>query len=293
MVTHTSADLVSAKQNHHDDLKEAIPENACDCHLHIFDPRFARDPELEAVYLGCTTEDYFAMRARMGTRRAVIVQAKRYGTDNACLVDAMAQFNGDARGVAVVAPDVSDASLQQLDTAGVRGLRFSLWNPTDTVMTIDMLEGLAARIAPLGWHVQLHMSGDQIAAHDALLSRLPCPIVIDHLARLPPEQGIRHPAWDIVKRLIDRGQCWVKLSGAYLNTIAGGPGYPDATEVAQAFIAAAPDRVVWGSDWPHVTEAGHRPDTVALLALLRQWAPDPAVRQRILVENPASLYGFV
>jgi D-galactarolactone isomerase len=269
-----------------------IRDAACDCHLHIFDPRFPEQPGLGAPPRGLTVGDYAEVRRELGMRRAIIVQAKRYGTDNACVLDAVAQFNGDARGIAVVRPDVSDETLKVLDEGGIRGLRFSVWNPLDTVMQVEMIEGLAARVAGLGWHVQLHMSGDQIAEHAQLLQRLPCPIVFDHLARLPPEAGIRHPAWRIVRTLIDRGQCWVKLSGAYLNTLVGPPDYPDAGEVATAFVKAAPERLVWGSDWPHMTEKLHKPDTVALLGLLKRWAPDAATRTRILVQNPMALYGF-
>lgn len=270
-----------------------IPEDACDSHLHIFDPRFPEQAGNGAPFEGGTVDDYLEIAARMGTRRAVIVQAKRYGTDNACLLDAVARFGGQARGIAVVAPDVDDATLRALHAGGVRGLRFSVWNPADTVMTVDMIEALARRIADLGWHAQLHMSGDQIQAHAAMLSRLPCPMVFDHMARLPPGLGLRHPAWGVVRDLIDAGRCWVKLSGAYLNTHQGGPDYPDAAGIAQAFVKAAPQRLVWGSDWPHVTERAHTPpDTVALLGLLAQWAPDDAVRRAILVDNPRELYGF-
>lgn len=269
-----------------------MPDNACDSHLHIFDSRFPEQPGSGEPFAGGTVSDYRAISRRMGTARAIIVQAKRYGTDNACLLDAIAQFGGQARGIAVATPEVGDAALRQLDAGGVRGLRFSVWNPKDTVTTVDMIEALARRIAPLGWHAQLHMSGDQIVAHADMLGRLPCPIVIDHMARLPPALGVRHPAWDVVRGLLDGGNCWVKLSGAYLNTATGGPDYADATAVARAFVQAAPERLVWGSDWPHVTEASHPPDTVALLGLLNAWAPDAGVRTRILVDNPRQLYGF-
>ena len=126
----------------------------------------------------------------------------------------------------------------------------------------------------------------------AMLRRLPCPIVFDHMARLPPALGLRHPAWSVVRDLIDRGDCWVKLAGAYLNTDVGGPDYPDATAIAQAYVGAAPERLVWGSDWPHATEIGHPPDTPDLLWLLARWVPDAAARERILVDNPKRLYGF-
>jgi D-galactarolactone isomerase len=268
---------------------DALP-NACDCHLHIYDPRFAEQPGNGEPMRGMTVSDYRRTQARIGTTRAVIVQAKRHGVDNACLLDAIAQFDGRARGIGVAEPDVAPSALRALDAGGVRGLRFSVWNAHDTVVTIDMIAPLAARLADLGWHAQLHMSGDQIVQHALMIARLPCPIVFDHLARLPPGQGTAHPAWDVLMRLIDTGRCWVKLSGAYLNTLSG-PPYADATRAARAFVRAAPQRLVWGSDWPHMTEHG-RADTVALRALLDEWVPDTSTRERILVANPAQLYGF-
>jgi predicted TIM-barrel fold metal-dependent hydrolase len=268
------------------------PPDACDSHLHIYDNRFPEAPGNGAPFENATVEDYRAVAAKMGTRRAIFVQAKRYGTDNACMLDAVAQYNGQARGIAVVDPDVDMATLRAMDAGGVRGLRFSVWKASDTVMTVDMIEGLAKRIADLGWHAQLHMSGDQIVANAAMIARLPCPIVFDHMARLPPDQGPSHPAWKIVMGLVDRGDCWVKLAGAYLNTRVGGPDYADATAIAQAFAKAIPQRLVWGSDWPHMTEREHPPHTPDFLTLLAKWVPDRDARNRILVDNPQKLYGF-
>lgn len=264
------------------------PALACDAHLHILDPRFASTatPPVDMDLAG-----YRRLQARIGTTRAVIVQAKVYGTDNACLLDAVAQLGNDAVGIAVVHPDVSDAELARLGAGRVRGLRFSIWNAADTITTAEMIEPLAKRIAPLGWHTQLHMSADQLVAHAEMIARLPCPIVIDHMGRLPPARGIAHPAFDVMRRLLDGGRCWVKLSGAYLNTEVGGPDYPDATAVAKALVAFAPDRVVWGSDWPHVTEP-HKPDDADLLDLLATWAGNEPLRKQVLVDNPAKLYGF-
>jgi predicted TIM-barrel fold metal-dependent hydrolase len=159
------------------------------------------------------------------------------------------------------------------------------------VTTFDMIEPLSRRVHDLGWHVQLHMSGDQIVAHAGLLARLAPPIVIDHIGRLPPQNGIKHPAYGVIRRLLDQGRTWMKLSGAYLNTVLGPPAYADATAVAAAFARAAPDRMVWGSDWPHVTERA-KPDDAVLLDLLADWVPDEGFRRRVLVDNPAALYGF-
>lgn len=265
------------------------PPGACDAHLHIFDPSFQGSGNPPPAQMDLTS--YRRLQARIGTTRAVVVQAKYYGTDNSCLLDAVGQLGKHGAGIAVVHPDVTDAELRRLDAGGVRGLRFSIWNPHDTVTTVAMIEPLAKRIAPLGWHAQLHMSGDQLVAHAAVISHLPCPIVIDHMGRLPPADGIAHPAFDVMRRLLGAGQAWVKLSGAYLNTAIGAPDYPDTTSVAKALVAIAPDRLVWGSDWPHVTEPD-KPDDANLLDLLSVWTGNDATRRRILIDNAAALYGF-
>jgi len=266
------------------------PPDACDAHFHVLDPRFpspdAWRPE------GMTLADYGRLQTRIGTRRGVLVQAKYHRTDPACLLDALARMGGDGRGIAVVHPNVTDAELRRLHAGGVRGLRFSLWNPADTVTTIEMIAPLGPRIADLGWHVQLHLSAAQILDHAGLIARLPCSVVIDHMGRLPPRQGPDHPAFAAIARLVEGGRTWVKLSGAYLNTEDGPPDYADATRIARSFVRLAPERLVWGSYWPHVTEA-HKPDDAVLFDLLSDWAGSGAARDRILVDNPATLYGFI
>ncbi|POR50324.1 amidohydrolase family protein [Bosea psychrotolerans] len=271
--------------------RSAVPAGACDAHCHILDPRFP-SPDAEKPS-GMTFDDYRLLQVRLGTQRAVVVQSKFHRQDHACLLDALRRFDGTGRGIGVLDPGVSDAELKRLDAGGVRGLRFSVWNPADTVTTIAMIEPLARRIADLGWHAQLHMMGDQIVAHAALLKRLPCAIVFDHMGRLPPSLGPQHAAFAVIGDLLAAGRAWVKLAGAYLNTQIGAPDYPDAGAIARAFVGLAPERLVWGSDWPHVTEpAGHKPDDAVLLDLLDGWSGAEAVRRRILVDNPAELYGF-
>lgn len=266
------------------------PANACDSHIHILDNRFFSSAP---VIQGATAADYRLLQQRIGTKRVVVVQPKNYGTDNTCTVDAIAQFGiANARGIAVVHPEISDSELVRLNDGGIRGIRFSIWNPKDTVTTSDMIEPLASRINELGWHVQLHMSGDQLAENAALLQRIGCPIVIDHMGRMPAAIGPEHPAFGIICRLIDKGKTWVKLAGAYLNTQFGPPAYQDATRIARAFAEYAPERMVWGSDWPHVTEKEHKPDDALLFDLLADWLPDEKSRNLALVENPAVLYGF-
>ena len=265
------------------------PANACDAHLHILDPRL---PTQEAIAPpGMTFDDYRLLQRRIGTTRVVVVQPKHHRTDNACTLDAVRRFGANGRGIAVVAADITDAELKQLDASGIRGLRFSVWNRGDTIVTIDMIEPLSRRIAALGWHTQIHMSADQIVEAASVLDRLPCPIVYDHMGRLPTQQGTSHPAFSVISRQLQAGKAWVKLSGAYLNTEIGPPDYPDATRIAQSFVKVAPERLVWGSDWPHTTEP-HKPDDALLFDLLTIWAGDLTKRDRILVDNPAELYGF-
>lgn len=270
-----------------------LPQNAADCHIHVYDPRFpmAR-PESRAVSEASAAE-YRLLQARNGTSRVVVVQPAAYGTDNEVTMDAVAQLGmARARGIGVLHPDVGDAQLRRMHDHGIRGLRFTQHEPRTAVTTPEMIEPLARRIQDYGWHTQLHLRADQIVALADLIDRLPGTLVIDHMARLPQPQGTAHAAFGIVRRLIERGRCWVKLSGAYLDSRAGSPGYEDVLPVARAFAASAPERCVWGSDWPHPTERTTKPDDAGLLDLLAAWVPDEAKRRRILVDNPAALYGF-
>jgi D-galactarolactone isomerase len=271
--------------------KLKAPVNACDCHMHTYDG--AHFPPLRPgsrMQENAAAADYRRLQQRTGTSRVVIVTPAVYATDNRVTLDAIARL-GDARGVAVVHPDTGEAELRALDDGGIRGIRFTQFDPATAVTTLDMIEPLAKRVCDLGWHVQIHMRGDQIAAAADLWRRLPCTIVFDHMGRLPQPSGIDHPAFAIICRLIDAGRAWVKLSGAYLDTAVGPPTYADATQVARAFVAAAPERTVWGSDWPHPTERD-KPDDAVLFDLLADWIPDPAARHRVLVSNPETLYGF-
>jgi predicted TIM-barrel fold metal-dependent hydrolase len=273
--------------------RQPAPPGACDCHLHIYDPAFpmAR-PDARAVS-EASVEHYRALQRRIGTTRAVVVQPAAYGTDNRVTLDAVAKLGPDnARGVAVVHPGVTDAELESMHAAGIRGVRFTQHDPRTAITTPEMIEPLAARLATIGWHVQLHLLAPQIVALQDVILRLPGTIVIDHMARLPQPERTLHPAWTVVKTLLDRGRTWVKLSGAYLDSRAGPPRYGDALEVARAFVRHAPERCVWGSDWPHPTEREVKPDDAALFDLLGEWAGDEATRDRILVGNPAALYGF-
>lgn len=270
------------------------PAFACDSHIHIYDRHFAAAPGNGAhIVEHATVGAYRAVQARTGTQRTVIVTPRPYGTDNGVTLDAIRQLGIDnARGVAVLRPDVTDAELDMLDRGGIRGIRFTLYTPHQAVVTFDMVEPLARRVAELGWHVQLHWTAEQIVEHEALLARLPTTIVFDHLARLPLPSGTSHPAYGVVRRLAASGRVWVKLSGAYLDSKVGlEGGYADIADTARTWAALLPTRTVWGSDWPHVTEP-RKPDTAAIFDLLGTWVEDDTARGQILVDNPAELYGF-
>jgi len=267
------------------------PDGACDAHIHIYDRRFPAQAQglPPPRFLG--VPEYLELRRRLNLQRTVVVTPGIYGTDNRVTLQAIRDLGAEsARGVAVLHPEVAEEELDALHAGGVRGVRFTLFNPATAVTRFDMIEPLAQRIQRLGWHVQLHLMAQQIVEHAALLERLPGTLVFDHMLRLPKGSGPGHAALDIVAGLLARGKTWVKLSGAYLNSQR--EDYADTVATARALIGLAPRRMVWGSDWPHPTEAGAGPDDAALYALLAQWAPDAQARRRILVDNPAELYGF-
>src|SRR5258708_6876295 len=232
--------------------KLKAPVNACDCHMHIYDSRFPVAANATLRPPDASVEDYRMLQQRTGTTRNVVVTPSTYGTDNSCTLDAMAKLGAVSRGVAVVDTSVSDDELKRLAGLGIRGIRFNLVQSGAT--TIDMLEPLSKPVNELGWHVQIHMLGDQIVQIADLLQRLPSPIVFDHMGRIPKESGTEHPAFRVIAGLVEKGRGWVKLSGAYMDTKIGPPSYADSTKLAQAFAKAAPDRMIWGSHWPHPTE---------------------------------------
>ena len=270
------------------------PAHACDAHMHVYDRRFAHAESAGNIVENATADNYRdAVQARLGTQRTVVVTPRAYGVDNRVTLDAIERLGADrTRGIAVLRPSVGDAELALLHQGGIRGIRFTLYTPAHAVVGFDMVETLSRRVSELGWHVQLHWTADQIVEHEDLLQRLPSTIVFDHLGRLPMPGGIDHPAYPIMRRLLDAGRAWIKLSGPYLDSQVGEEGgYRDLDRVAHAWLDAAPERLVWGSDWPHVTERD-KPDDGKLFNLLSRWVADDITRRKILVDNPARLYDF-
>jgi D-galactarolactone isomerase len=270
--------------------KLRAPANATDCHHHIYDARYPADLKAALRPQDALVEDYRALQRRIGTTRHVIVQPSTYGTDNRCTLDALAAFGPEARAVAVVNDGVSEAELRRMDTLGVRGIRFNLAQAGAT--TAEMIEPLSKRVNELGWHIQINATAPIIMSIMDIFARVPSPIVFDHLAHVPQPAGIDDPLFDRVRGLIDKGKTWIKLSGAYQDTKLGPPTYADSSAVARAYVKAAPERMVWGSDWPHPSEQQVKPNDALLFDLLADWAPDEAARHRILVQNAEALYGF-
>jgi predicted TIM-barrel fold metal-dependent hydrolase len=272
-----------------------VPGQATDCHMHVFDPdRFPYALPTATPPPKATVADYRLLQRRTGTKRTVVVTPSNYGTDNRCTLDAISQLGlGNARGVAVVDSTFSDARLRELDEGGIRGIRFNLTRPGGA--GAELIRPLAERVSDLGWHVQIHMTAEGILENLARISDLPTDLVIDHMGRIPGAAGTAHPAYAAILALVDAGNTWVKLSGVYHESPVGPPSYSDRAAVGAALARYAPERMLWGSDWPHPTASRGEvpmPDDAAMLDLFASWVPRQRDRKRILVDNPASLYGF-
>ena len=266
------------------------PAGATDCHFHTYDSAYPAAPGATLTPPDAKPNDYRALQMRLGLTRGVLVTPSTYGTDNSLQLASMQALGKDNfRVVAVVAEDVSDAELKRLDGLGVRGVRFNL--PFPGPLSVASLEKLSPRLADLGWHCEINMRPEQLLAAQAMLARLPSRLVFDHLGALPQPGALDSPSYAIIRKLLDDGRTWVKLSGAYLASAS--PTYADSAAVTAAYLRAAPERMVWGSDWPHPTRAADaKPDDARLLDLLAQAAPDDATLHRVLVDNPADLFGF-
>jgi D-galactarolactone isomerase len=269
------------------------PPGACDCHMHFFDSRFPLAAHAHRKPHEATVADYRLVQQRLGLTRVVVVQPTAYGRDNSCTLAAMAELGANnARGVAVIDPTTSDAEIERLTQAGMRGVRFRMLEPPE--LPWDLLEPMAARLANFGWHVQFQMDGRDFETREALLKRLPCTLVIEHVGKFLEPVPVNHPGFQSLLRLVDTGRAWVKLSGAYMMSKSGPPNYDDIGVLAKALVKRAPERMVWASNWPHPLPAanGAKPDDATQLDMLLDWAPDTVTRNRILADNPARLYAF-
>jgi len=280
-----------------------VPRGACDCHVHVFDP--ARFPYFSGrVYTPpeAAAEDLLALQRELHFDRVVVVQPSVYGVDNACTLDAMKKLGpARARGVAVIDKTISRAQLDEFAAAGIRGVRLNFEtagesNPDNARRkVIETAEQIAGR----NWHIQLNAALPLVVALRNEFATVPMPVVIDHFARAKAKDGVDQPGFDVLLALVQSGKAYVKLSATYRISDQP-PHYPDAPPIAQALINANPDRMVWGSNWPHPGRGKtrediappHASDDGAQVNQLPAWASAPEMRRKILVDNPARLYGF-
>lgn len=267
------------------------PPGACDAHCHVFGPadRFPFSPGRSYTPPDAGLELFERLQKRLGLSRAVFVQASCHGTDNAAMVDALRRGEGRYAGVGMIADETSQLDLRRLHGAGVRGARFNFVKHLGGAPDLERFWRLVDRVTPLGWHIVLHFDAEDLPRYRDLLERMPTPYVIDHMARVDASKGVHQVPFQQLLELLRDERCWVKVSGAERLTADGAPPYDDVVPFARALIDAAPDRILWGTDWPH-PNVRHMPDDGDLVDLLADFTPDEATRSRILVENPERLY---
>jgi 2-pyrone-4,6-dicarboxylate lactonase len=269
------------------------PPEACDAHCHIFGPasRFPFAPDRTYTPPDAGYEHFTALQDRLGLSRAVFVQASCHGTDNSAMVDAIRRGGGRYAGVAMVDDSFTDGDLGALHDSGIRGVRFNFVAHLGGAPELNEFWRIIDRVAPLGWHVVLHFDAVDLPAYADVLDRLPVPYVIDHLARIDAARGLDQEPFARLCELLRDERAWVKISGAERLSATGPPGYADVVPYAQAVIEIAPDRILWGTDWPH-PNVRRMPDDGDLVDVLAAFAPEEATRTKILVDNPAKLYHF-
>lgn len=273
------------------------PADAIDCHAHIFGPvsRYPFSPKRLFTPPDVTLAQYRELLTTLGIENAVLVTPSVYGMDNERQLDALNEMKGCWRGVAVVPTDVANSELERLHAGGFRGVRVNLFAKSG--LMLDDLEAIAARISEFKWHVQLHADARNLDEIATRLRRLPVDVVFDHMGHVPAAAGVNNPGFQAMLALMKEGRFWAKLSAPYRLSELPYP-YDDVTPFARALIAAAPDRVVWGSDWPHPAVPGHMPANFVmpndddLLDILALWTDDAGVQKKILTDNPRRIYDF-
>lgn len=269
------------------------PQGAVDAHCHVFGPgaQFPYAPQRKYTPCDASKEHLWALRDFLGLERNVIVQATCHGSDNRALVDALRSSQGRARGVASLARSVTDAELRALDAAGVRGVRFNFVKRLVDTTPSEVLEEIAHRVAPLGWHVVIYFEAAELPQLYDFFASLPTTVVVDHMGRPDVTKSVAGPEFELFVRLMrERPNVWSKVSCPERLSTAGPPGYDDVVPFARRLVETFPDRVLWGTDWPHPNIKGHMPDDGKLLDYVPRIAPTAALRQKVMVENPSRLY---
>ena len=269
------------------------PPGSCDSHFHVFGPGpvFPYAAERTFTPHDAPKAALLDLHAFLGFDRGVFVQSSCHGTDHAALVDLLTTTGGRYRGVALLAPDTPPTEVARLDAAGVRGVRFNFLPHLGGYPRRDDIDAVLRLVAPFGWHVAIHVTGRDLLACRDVVTAIDARVVIDHIGRVDVTEGSEGAAFTALRRLVDRGNVWVKLSGVDRVSRAG-PPFGDAVALARMLAAHAPERVVWGSDWPHPNVERFVPNDGMLVDLIPEIAPDAAMRRRMLVDNPAELFGF-
>lgn len=270
--------------------RAVLPPAAFDCHFHVFGPhgRYPLSPGRGYTPPEATLEEYRRMAATVGLTGGVIVQPSVYGTDNACTLDALDALGPAYRGVVVVDPTVSAAELVAMDARGARGVRLNVVNGNGP--RAEDLGAIAALVAPLGWHIQLNMAPLMLRALAGGIAALPVPVVIDHVGSVLASGGLDDAGFQALLGLVAREHVWVKLSGYRCSALP--PPFPDVAPFIRALYAAAPDRCLWGTDWPHPIYTAEMPEDAELVDALAGWLDDETALRRVLMDNPARLYGL-
>ena len=271
--------------------KLAVPDGATDTHMHFYHAEVASAPGGPPLPGDYRIEQYRQMQQRLGLSRVIIVQPNAYQDDNTVTLQALGALGSGARAVGVVKPGVTDDEIERLTKAGVIAQRiFQLpWG----VVGFDQMHAVMARVHPFGWHANVQLDGRELPRWEDTIKKLPGRFVIDHNGKYLEPVTPEHAAFKSLLRLLDTGRCWVKLSAPYETSKTGAPEYEDVSCLARALVKHAPDRMLWASNWPHPSEPRDaKPDDADLIDLLLDWAPDDATRRKILVDNPAELYGF-
>lgn len=270
-------------------MKPSPWADACDCHVHVYEPGYPLAPTATFQPPPAPASAYREVQRALGLSRVVVVQPTGYGFDNRCTLAAIAALGPGARGIAVIPPETPEDELQRLHAAGVRGVRYMML--AGGALSWESLARTAARIAPLGWNINLQLDGRDLPQHEDPLRQLPCRLVIDHVAKfLGPVTPADEP-FTSLRRLLDGGRCWIKLSAPYESSRSGPPAYADVGALVRELAHAYPDRSLWASNWPHPNVVP-TPADATLLDWARGLMGGEAAQHRILVGNPAALYGF-
>lgn len=270
-------------------MRFSTPKGACDTHMHFYDQAV---PGAPGTFLPghFPVQDYQAVQKRLGLERVIVVQPNAYRDDNRVTLSSLKAFGKNAKGVAVVMPGAAEAELERLTQAGICALRIMTLH--GGTLGFDVMDAVMARVHPFGWHADIQLDGRELPRVEAQIKRLPGKFVIDHTGKFLEPVTPEHEAFKSLLRLVDTGRCWVKLSAPYETSKTGAPKYEDVGRLAKALVRQAPERMLWASNWPHPSARQNLPKDEDLLDLLADWAPEEKTRRKILVDNPAELYGF-